>query len=101
MCSPVIYDAGQKEKTRMSSGGGSLSSPGVSRYHEVSPMTPTTPPSLTAAVLRNLPSDSHPEPAIEVFAIHGAEPEVQAYAMAKNSRSELSMKESLREFSTQ
>ena len=41
------------------------------------------------------------EPAIEVFAIHGAEPEVQAYAMAKYSRSALSMKESLREISSQ
>jgi len=41
------------------------------------------------------------EPAVEVFAIHGAEPEVQAYAMAKYSRSALSMKESLREISSQ
>src|ERR1700724_1795631 len=46
------------------------------------------------------PPDS-PEPAVEVFAIHGAEPEVQAYAMAKYSRSALSMKESLREISSQ
>src|SRR2546423_11998022 len=37
----------------------------------------------------------------EVYAIFGAEPEVQAYAMAKYSRSSLSMKESLREISTQ
>ncbi len=37
----------------------------------------------------------------EVFAVHGAEPEVQAYAMAKYSRSALSMKESLREISSQ
>src|SRR5437879_2949017 len=36
-----------------------------------------------------------------VFAIHGVEPEVQAYAMAKYSRSALSMKESLREISSQ
>ncbi|HJT70371.1 MAG TPA: FAD-dependent thymidylate synthase [Terriglobales bacterium] len=40
-------------------------------------------------------------PATEVYAIFGAEPEVQAYAMAKYSRSALSMKESLREISTQ
>ncbi|HTM40651.1 MAG TPA: FAD-dependent thymidylate synthase, partial [Terriglobales bacterium] len=33
--------------------------------------------------------------------VHGAEPEVQAYAMAKYSRSSLSMKESLREISSQ
>jgi thymidylate synthase ThyX len=44
---------------------------------------------------------SHPEPAVEVFAVFGAEPEVQAYAMAKYSRSALSMKESLREISIQ
>src|SRR6266446_6594161 len=37
----------------------------------------------------------------EVYAIHGAEPEVQAYAMAKYSRSALSMKESLKEISEQ
>src|SRR5689334_2647842 len=39
--------------------------------------------------------------ATEVFAVHGAEPEVQAYAMAKYSRSSLSMKESLKEISSQ
>jgi thymidylate synthase ThyX len=37
----------------------------------------------------------------EVFAIHGAEPEVLAYAMAKYSRSALSMRESLTEISRQ
>src|ERR1700758_2419738 len=37
----------------------------------------------------------------EVFAVHGADPEVLAYAMAKYSRSALSMKDSLREISTQ
>ncbi|HEY4054590.1 MAG TPA: alternative thymidylate synthase, partial [Terriglobales bacterium] len=37
----------------------------------------------------------------EVFAVFGAEPEIQAYAMAKYSRSSLSMKEALREISTQ
>ena len=37
----------------------------------------------------------------EVYAIHGAEPEVLAYAMAKYSRSALSMKESLTEISAQ
>ena len=45
---------------------------------------------------------SSPAPAqATVFAIHGVEPEVQAYAMAKYSRSSLSMKESLREISSQ
>jgi thymidylate synthase ThyX len=37
----------------------------------------------------------------DVFAVHGADPEVLAYAMAKYSRSALSMKESLREISSQ
>ena len=40
-------------------------------------------------------------PSVEVFAVYGAEPEIQAYAMAKYSRSALSMKESLKEISQQ
>jgi len=51
------------------------------------------------------PSNGSPisptEPAVEVYAVFGAEPEIQAYAMAKYSRSALSMKESLREISQQ
>jgi thymidylate synthase ThyX len=39
--------------------------------------------------------------ATEVFAVHGADPEVLAYAMAKYSRSALSMRESLTEISSQ
>src|SRR5512146_2222628 len=38
---------------------------------------------------------------IEVYAVYGVEPEVQAYAMAKYSRSALSMKQSLQEISEQ
>ena len=37
----------------------------------------------------------------DVYAIHGADPEVLAYAMAKYSRSSLTMRESLREISAQ
>jgi thymidylate synthase ThyX len=37
----------------------------------------------------------------EVFTVHGADPEVLAYAMAKYSRSALSMRESLAEISSQ
>ena len=45
---------------------------------------------------------SSPEgPSVEVYAVYGAEPEIQAYAMAKYSRSALSMKESLKEISQQ
>jgi thymidylate synthase ThyX len=44
----------------------------------------------------------HPEmPGTSVYAVHGADPEVLAYAMAKYSRSALSLKESLREISAQ
>src|ERR1700723_3070369 len=41
------------------------------------------------------------ESSTEVYAIHGAEPEVLAYAMAKYSRSALTMRESLVEISSQ
>src|ERR1700757_5006965 len=48
------------------------------------------------------PSNGSPEsPSVEVYAVYGVEPEVQAYAMAKYSRSALSMKESLKEISQQ
>src|ERR1700731_3822076 len=54
----------------------------------------------------NLPSAngnhaSSDAPSVEVYAVYGVEPEIQAYAMAKYSRSALSMKESLREISQQ
>jgi len=48
-----------------------------------------------------LEKNSSDAPSTEVFAVFGVEPEIQAYAMAKYSRSALSMKESLREISTQ
>jgi thymidylate synthase ThyX len=47
------------------------------------------------------PSSNNHQPATNVYAVYGAEPEVQAYAMAKYSRSALSMKESLREINEQ
>jgi thymidylate synthase ThyX len=46
----------------------------------------------------SVPSDA---PSVEVYAVYGVEPEIQAYAMAKYSRSALSMKESLQEISQQ
>src|SRR5271154_4614890 len=58
-------------------------------------------------VISSEPTNSHsastaaPETSVEVFAVYGAEPEIQAYAMAKYSRSSLSMKESLKEITTQ
>ncbi len=49
------------------------------------------------------PASVHPshEPNTEVYAVHGADPEVQAYGMAKYSRSALSMRESLAEINEQ
>ena len=48
------------------------------------------------------PADQKPsQNSTEVYAIHGAEPEVLAYAMAKYSRSSLTMRESLTEISAQ
>jgi thymidylate synthase ThyX len=45
------------------------------------------------------PSGAHNQ--TDVYAVHGADPEVLAYAMAKYSRSSLSMRESLSEISAQ
>jgi thymidylate synthase ThyX len=59
---------------------------------EVISTEPTTPVSI---------STSTPESSVEVFAVYGVEPEIQAYAMAKYSRSSLSMKESLKEITLQ
>ncbi|NYF81366.1 FAD-dependent thymidylate synthase [Granulicella arctica] len=47
------------------------------------------------------PQADTPANETDVYAIHGADPEVLAYAMAKYSRSSLSMKESLAEISSQ
>jgi thymidylate synthase ThyX len=46
-------------------------------------------------------STAAPSTSVEVFAVYGAEPEILAYAMAKYSRSSLSMKESLKEITRQ
>jgi len=64
------------------------------------------PDKLTAAADPNPPTVTPVAPSssanlTDVYAIHGADPEVLAYAMAKYSRSSLSMKESLVEISSQ
>lgn len=46
-------------------------------------------------------TDSKPALDTQVFCVHGVDPEVQAYAMAKYSRSALSMRESLAELNEQ
>jgi thymidylate synthase ThyX len=58
------------------------------------------PSETSTAALSAVPAEA-PRNQTEVYAVHGADPEVLAYAMAKYSRSALSMKESLREISTQ
>jgi len=50
---------------------------------------------------KHAPDHKPAENTTEVYAIHGAEPEVLAYAMAKYSRSALTMRESLTEISSQ
>jgi len=59
-------------------------------------MTETPAPGQTAPAAAEAPNNR-----TEVFAVHGADPEVLAYAMAKYSRSSLSMRESLKEISSQ
>jgi len=54
-----------------------------------------------SAEKRSTVPDSKVLPSTNVYAVHGADPEVLAYAMAKYSRSALSMKESLRELNEQ
>src|SRR5579863_1645517 len=58
-------------------------------------------PSATETPARQQAIQERSNQQTEVFAVHGADPEVLAYAMAKYSRSALSMKESLKEISSQ
>jgi thymidylate synthase ThyX len=55
----------------------------------------TVPAPGTASISKSVSTET------QVYCIHGAEPEVQAYAMAKYSRSSLSLKESLAELNEQ
>ena len=64
-------------------------------------MPETMPETIETQSLLPVASAEHAQNVTEVFAVHGADPEVLAYAMAKYSRSSLSMKESLREISSQ
>src|SRR5204862_6080682 len=58
-------------------------------------------PDVTSAPAEPLTATTPADPQAQVFAVYGVEPEVQAYAMAKYSRSSLSMKESLKEITSQ
>jgi thymidylate synthase ThyX len=59
------------------------------------------PQATPSAPAESSPAPAHAQNKTEVFAVHGADPEVLAYAMAKYSRSSLSMRQSLREISSQ
>src|SRR5580698_3767536 len=61
-----------------------------------SQLSSTLPSSVSAPI-----TPAHARNQTEVFAVHGADPEVLAYAMAKYSRSSLSMRQSLRELHAQ
>ena len=52
-------------------------------------------------VAMNEEVEPDPSPATDVYAVHGADPEVLAYGMAKYSRSSLSLRESLAELNEQ
>ncbi len=58
-------------------------------------------PDTNSAIAENKYVAPAPASQTDVYAIHGADPEVLAYAMAKYSRSSLSMRESLSEISCQ
>src|SRR4051812_2332636 len=58
-------------------------------------------PSPTQVTPEMKAESASPQSSTQVYAVHGVEPEVQAYAMAKYSRSALSMKESLAELNEQ
>jgi thymidylate synthase ThyX len=59
----------------------------------------TNDPNIRVATNENIDSDA--SAATDVYAVHGADPEVLAYGMAKYSRSSLSLRESLAELNEQ
>src|SRR5580700_5895854 len=68
------------------------------RYRILFPMAEIEP---AAPIVPSATSAEQSQNKTEVFAVHGADPEVLAYAMAKYSRSALSMRDSLKEISSQ
>src|SRR5215469_8822859 len=58
-------------------------------------------PNDTKAAVDSVPAPATSEVATDVYAVHGADPEVLAYGMAKYSRSALSLRESLAELNEQ
>lgn len=66
---------------------------------DAAPLPPALEPAPETANIEIAPASA--AAATELYAIHGAEPEVLAYAMAKYSRSALTLRESLAELSAQ
>ena len=95
----VMPEPSNKKSTDATSGGGStLPGPDLEKTALASP------PADAGESVRATQASATQALAVastEVFAVFGAEPEIQAYAMAKYSRSSLSMKDALREISTQ
>src|SRR5215468_3433338 len=58
-------------------------------------------PNPAKATVDSVARPATPEVATDVYAVHGADPEVLAYGMAKYSRSALSLRESLAELNEQ
>ena len=75
-----------------------LLNPAIDPYHY--PLT-TMPNDTNLPVVTNEKVESNTSPATDVYAVHGADPEVLAYGMAKYSRSSLSLRESLAELNEQ
>ncbi len=95
----VMPEPSNKNSTDATSGGGSTQ-PGPA----LEKAALASPPADAGESARATQSSATQAPAAastEVFAVFGVEPEIQAYAMAKYSRSALSMKDALREISTQ
>jgi thymidylate synthase ThyX len=91
----VVIMPGPSDKKTSDSGSGHRSTARASATEN--PASMEMPPADVGKSARATGS----EPSTEVYAVFGVEPEIQAYAMAKYSRSALSMKESLREISSQ
>ena len=74
---------------------------GTGRLRFMEPMSQVISDLMTSSPASTSDSSKSNGTSVEVFAVYGVEPEIQAYAMAKYSRSALSMKESLREITSQ
>jgi thymidylate synthase ThyX len=80
---------------------GAVSGWALMEYNRMSPMSDSSTDKLANKETKITQEPNGAGAQVNVFAVQGVDPEVQAYAMAKYSRSALSMKESLKEISEQ